>query len=111
MPIANLCELIFKKRSSAGLARRKCKCCRAVPYCTHKRLKRSIMLRSIQNTPLLELTVFQHDAQLAAEIANGIAVQYQNERLNAGKNSINASLGQPRGRTNQIFDRTIGTRR
>jgi uncharacterized protein involved in exopolysaccharide biosynthesis len=58
------------------------------------RLARSLELREIRNTGLLELGVYNRDPALAARIANTIAKGYQNKRLTDFQMSVDSRLRQ-----------------
>jgi serine/threonine protein kinase len=57
-----------------------------------RRVARSIELRGIPNTDLLELAVYQRNPQRAAAIANAIAVNYQERRLHDQRGSVDIEL-------------------
>ena len=58
------------------------------------RLKRAMKLQEVRNTGLIEIGVFDTDAQRAANVANTIAVVYQEKRKADLQNNVNRGLEQ-----------------
>ena len=58
------------------------------------RLKRSMQLQEVRNTGLIEIGVFDTDAQRAANIANTIAVVYQEKRRADLQKNVDRGLEQ-----------------
>jgi serine/threonine protein kinase len=69
---------------------------------------RSIQLRAVRNTDLLEVGVYNSDPKLAADIANTLAQVYQENRLNQQRVKIDRDLA--RLRTEVERQRTIVSR-
>jgi serine/threonine protein kinase len=61
---------------------------------TQRRIARSIELRGVPNTDLLDLTVSQRDPQRAAAIANAIALNYGDRRFHNNQASFDRALAQ-----------------
>jgi capsular exopolysaccharide synthesis family protein len=57
-------------------------------------LNRDLVLQEVRNTGLIEIGVYNVDPQVAANIANTIAVVYQNRRLEDLKKNIDRNLSQ-----------------
>ena len=59
-------------------------------------LASSLKIRTVGNTSLVEVTAYQRDPQLAANIANSVAVTYKEMRLNEIQQNIDRTLGRLR---------------
>jgi len=60
----------------------------------YARLRRMMSLQEARNTGFIEVGVYHTDAQLAANIANTIAVVYQDARMQDTAKSVNSGLQQ-----------------
>jgi serine/threonine protein kinase len=69
---------------------------------TRRRIARSIEVRGVPNTDLLDLTVSQRDPQRAAAIANAIALNYQERRFQDNRASFDRALFQIKGEIQRL---------
>ena len=64
------------------------------PQSAYKKLLRMLEIREVRNTGLIEIGAYSNDAQEAANIANTIAVVYQQKRLTDLQKNIDKGLEQ-----------------